>query len=91
MDLLMNEDPHPLTAPIVSRISDVRRNAYLQGRLYLGMLTVGSWVVLATLLLVSGVLESLGIWLAKLGLPEFAALSMMKASAAITFVSTKQI
>ena len=77
MDLLMNEVPHPLTAPIASRISDVRRNAYLQGRLYLGMLTVGSWVVLATLLLVSGVLESLGIWLAKLGLPEFAALSMM--------------
>ena len=77
MDLLMNEVPHPSTEPIVSRISDVRRNAYLQGRLYLGMLTVGSWVVLATLLLVSGVLESLGIWLAKLGLPEFAALSMM--------------
>ncbi|MBT3594852.1 MAG: hypothetical protein HN505_02660 [Verrucomicrobia bacterium] len=73
----MNEVPHPLTAPIASRISDVRRNAYLQGRLYLGMLTVGSWVVFATLLLVSGVLESLGIWLAKLGLPEFAALSMM--------------
>ncbi|MDB4663172.1 hypothetical protein OAE52_00215 [bacterium] len=73
----MSNDANPLTAPLPSSTSEVRRNAYLQGRLYLGMLNVGSWVVFATLLLASGVLESLGIWLAKPGLPDFAALSMM--------------
>ena len=73
----MSNDANPSTAPLPSSTSEVRRNAYLQGRLYLGMLNVGSWVVFATLLLASGVLESLGIWLAKPGLPDFAALSMM--------------
>ncbi|MDA7525426.1 hypothetical protein N8667_07555, partial [Verrucomicrobia bacterium] len=73
----MSNDANPLTAPLPSSTSEVRRNAYLQGRLYLGMLNVGSWVVFATLLLASGVLESLGILLAKPGLPDFAALSMM--------------
>ena len=73
----MSNDANPSAMPLPSSIPGVRRNAYLQGRLYLGMVTVGTWVVFATLLLASGALESLGIWLAKLGLPDLAALSMM--------------
>jgi hypothetical protein len=62
---------------IPSRVFPGAKDAYLRGRLYLGMLAVGSWVMCSVFLLTSSWLESCHQWLIQSGAPEITALSLI--------------